>query len=68
MKTTYDIHFNDATDSNSCGFSMSLTEARNWIAAYNGTAHSYFNGYPGGTVSIVCNDTGETIEIHDIIN
>lgn len=56
---TYDIYFNDDTDSNNKGFRMSEEECRDWIEANRGT--SYFEDYKGGTVSIVCNETGETV-------
>ena len=56
---TYDIHFNDATDSNNKGFSMSVEECKDWIDFKRG--ESYFKDYKGGTVSIVCNETGETV-------
>lgn len=55
---TYDIYFNDVTDSNNKGFSISLEECKDWIE--NNRGESYFNDYKGGTVSIVCNETGGT--------
>ena len=58
-ENTYDIHFNDETDSNNKGFSMSLEECKDWIE--NNRGESYFKDYKGGTVSIVCNETGETV-------
>ena len=58
MKTYY-IYFNDSIDSNNKGFSMSLEECKDWIE--NNRGESYFNDYKGGTVSIVCNETGETV-------
>lgn len=58
---TYDIHFNDNTNSNSKGFSMTEQESRSYIGANNGTNTSYFADYKGGTVSIVCNESGETV-------
>lgn len=64
MKTkelTYDVHFNDSTDSNSKGFRADFEEAKSYIERYNGTNESYFEDYKGGTVSIVCNETGETV-------
>ncbi len=33
----------------------------NYIRENNGTNNSYFRDYKGGTVSIVCNQTGETV-------
>lgn len=64
MKTkqfTYDVHFNDENDSNNKGFKYSLEDAKGYIDSYNGTNESYFEDYKGGTVSIVCNETGETV-------
>lgn len=58
---TYDVHFNDEYDSNSKGFAESLQYCKDYIASYNGTNDSYFADYKGGTVSIVCRETGETI-------
>jgi hypothetical protein len=58
---TYDIVFSDNNSSNSKGFEMTLVEAIEYIKYYNGTNHSYFADYKGGTVSIVCNETGETV-------
>lgn len=40
---------------------MNYEEALNYIKTYNGTDESYFADYKGGTVSIVCNQTGEVI-------
>ena len=63
MKTnyTYDIYFNDEYDSNNKGMSESLEYCKEYIRQNNGTDHSYFADYKGGTVSIVCNETGETV-------
>lgn len=64
MKTkelTYDVHFNDSTDSNNKGFEESFDYCKDYIKRYNGTNESYFEDYKGGTVSIVCNETGETV-------
>ena len=58
---TYDVHFNDDQDSNNKGFEYTLEEAKDYIQAYNGTNESYFEDYKGGTVSVVCNETGETV-------
>lgn len=60
-KLTYDVHFNDAAASNSKGFSASKQYCKNWIKAAEKTNDSYFADYPGGTVSIVCHQTGETV-------
>jgi len=59
---TYDIHFNDSENSNSLGFAKSFTECESYIKMHNGTDHSYFADYKGGEVSIVCNETGESIK------
>jgi hypothetical protein len=61
MKTTYDIYFNNEEDSNNKGFSKSLSYCRDYIEMKNGSMDSYFADYKGGTVSIVCNETGETV-------
>lgn len=62
MKTkTYDIVFNSNTDSNAKGFAISMKEAKSYIKNFNGTSHSYFPDYKGGSVSIVCNEDGETL-------
>lgn len=62
---TYDVHFNDNENSNSKGFSLTIEECRNYIDTNNGTNSSYFADYKGGSVSIVCNETGE--EVHSEI-
>lgn len=58
---TYDVYFNDAENSNNKGFEYSYEDAMNYIKTYNGTNESYFEDYKGGTVSIVDNETGETV-------
>lgn len=58
---TYDVHFNNNENSNNKGFSLTIEECRNYINSNNGTNLSYFPEYRGGTVSIVCNETGETV-------
>lgn len=58
---TYDVHFNDNNDSNNKGFSETLEYCKHYIRHNNGTNESYFADYKGGTVSIVCNETGETV-------
>ena len=59
MRKTYDVVFNDDTSSNSKGFHESLQYCKDYIAANNGTDRSYFVDYRGGTVSVICNETGE---------
>lgn len=63
---TFDIHFNDSENSNNKGFAMTEEEARDYIKRYNGTNESYFEDYKGGIVSIVCNETGETVHEEEI--
>lgn len=58
---TFDVHFNDSENSNNKGFEYSFEEAKSYIERYNGTNESYFGNYRDGTVSIVCNETGETV-------
>lgn len=58
---TYDVFFNSDTSSDNKGFNSSYEYCLNWIQVNNGTDHSYFADYKGGTVSIVCNETGETV-------
>jgi hypothetical protein len=64
---TYDVHFNDDQDSNNKGFEYTLEEAKEYIQAYNGTNESYFEDYKGGVVSVVCNETGETVYEEEVI-
>ena len=58
---TYNVHFNDSENSNSKGFKVTESEAREYIKQNNGTNNSYFADYKGGTVSVICNETGETV-------
>lgn len=50
----YDILFSDDTAMNDCGFKMTLEEAKDYIATWNGTNHGYFEDYKGGFVCIIC--------------
>ena len=61
LNKTYNIVFNDSENSNDKGFAISLEDAKSYIERNNGTNESYFADYKGGTVSIVCNETEETI-------
>lgn len=58
---TYDIIFNDCENSNSLGTKMTKREAMMYIRANNGKDCGYFSDYKGGSVSVVCNETGETV-------
>lgn len=60
-KFTYDIVFNDSGNSNNKGFESTIDECKAYIKFHNGTKYSYFEDYKGGIVSIVCNETGETV-------
>ena len=57
-KNTFDIHFNDSENSNNKGFKESFDYCLNYIDRNLGT---YFQDYPEGFVSIVCNETGKTV-------
>lgn len=63
---TYDIYFNDSNDSSNKGFRESFDYCKNYIETYNGTNESYFSDYKTGTVSIVCNESGEEIYSENI--
>lgn len=58
---TYDIVFNDDSNSNSLGVKFTADEAIQYISMNNGTPRSYFADYNGGTVSAVCNETDEIL-------
>lgn len=58
---SYDIVFNDDTDSNSVGGNYTLQEAKDYININNGTNWGYFKDYKGGIVSIYCKETGEDV-------
>jgi len=63
---TYNVHFNDDQDSNDKGLKESLEYCKDYIEMHNGTNSSYFEDYKGGTVSVVCNETGETVYEEDV--
>ena len=56
---TFDVIFNDDNNSNCKGFKESLDYCENYVTGNNGSNESYFADYKGGTVSVVCNETGE---------
>lgn len=58
---TYDIVFNSDTSSQNLGFKASVEYCKDYIAMHNGSNHSYFEDYKGGSVSIVCNETEEIV-------
>lgn len=63
---TYNVVFNDSENSNDKGFALPLEDAKDYIARYNGTNESYFEDYKGGMVSVVCNETGETVHEEEV--
>lgn len=63
---TFDVVFNDEIASDCKGFHESYEYCKRYIDQYNGTAESYFGDYKGGTVSIVCNETGEEVYSEEI--
>jgi hypothetical protein len=63
---TYDVHFNSGDSSNSKGFKSSIQECKDYINQNNGTLKSYFSEYREGTVSIICNETGETVHSEEV--
>jgi hypothetical protein len=58
---TFDVVCNDEKNSNNKGFTASLQYCKDYIALHNGSNDSYFADYKGGIVSIVCNETDETV-------
>ena len=58
---TYDVVFNDSENSNNKGFQISFEDCKQWIEFNRNDKTTYFGDYKGGTVSIVCNETGETV-------
>ena len=63
---TYDVVFNDAENSNNKGFQYSKKEAKEYIRIGNGSNHSYFKDYKGGTVSIMNNMTGKIVKTYPV--
>ena len=61
MNKTYDVVFNDDCHYNSKGWKETLDYCIDYIKSNNGTDNSYFADYKGGVVSIVCNETDETV-------
>lgn len=53
VNAAYDVVFNDDENSNNFGAKFNFNEAIDWIKTYNGSNHSYFADYKGGTVSVV---------------
>ena len=58
---TYDVVFQNDENSASKGFHSTLQECKDYIEAWNGSNHSYFEDFKGGTVQVVCNETEEVV-------
>ena len=63
---TYDVVFNDDSDSNSVGVNGSYDECMSWIESNRGDRSSYFGDYNGGTVSIYCEELEEYVYTESI--
>lgn len=63
---TYDVQFDDDDNTNSKGWEMPYDYCKDYIESNNGTNNSYFADYKGGTVSIVCNETGEIVYYEEV--
>lgn len=63
---TYNIVFNDCYDSNDLGFAESFDYCLQWIESNRHDMCTYFGDYKGGTVSIVCNETGTEVYFENI--
>jgi hypothetical protein len=63
---TFDVVFNSEDASNSKGFKKSQVSCALYISANNGSNTGYFGDYKGGTVSIVCNETSETVYSEEV--
>ena len=57
---TFDVVF-DGNGRDRKGWSCAYNRCLDYIRDYNGTDESHFANYGGGTVSVVCNETGETV-------
>lgn len=67
-KYTYDVCFDDEYNGNSKNFTnASFDKCMLYINTFNGSDESYFKDYKGGTVSIVCNETEETVYSEKVI-
>ena len=63
---TYDLVLSDENNENSKGWKESIEYCKEYISENNGTNFSYFEDYKGGTVSVVCNETGETVYTEEV--
>lgn len=58
---TYDVIFNDDSDSNNVGIHGSYSECMSWIENNRNDETTYFGDYKGGTVSILCEELEEYV-------
>ena len=58
---TYDVVFNDDSDSNNVGIHGSYSECMSWIENNRNDRTTYFGDYKGGTVSILCEELEEYV-------
>jgi len=58
---TFDVVFESENSSNSKGFKCNYDYCYEYIQVNNGTNNSYFADYKNGIVSIICNETGESL-------
>lgn len=58
---TFDVRFDNDEISDCKNWARPADECLAYIDNNNGTNHSYFADYKGGTVSIVCNESDEVI-------
>ncbi|MGR4860075.1 hypothetical protein ABLT32_13705 [Bacteroides pyogenes] len=63
---TYDVVFNDSCSSNSKNIHGTEQECRDWIKKNRNDKSTYFGDYVGGTVSIICEQSGETVYEEEI--
>jgi hypothetical protein len=66
-KKTYDVVFNSENETNAKGFQETLSFCRSFIDWHNGSSESFFPDYIGGTVSVVCNETGNIVYTTNVI-
>jgi hypothetical protein len=64
---TFDVVFHDHNNSNSKGFAATEQFCIDYILRNNGTNESYFADYKGGTVQVVCNETGEETSSYTVL-
>jgi hypothetical protein len=58
---TYDVVFNNDDCSNEKCFQLTKKECVDYVNRFNGSNESYFADYKGGTVEVICNETGEIV-------